>query len=174
MQDVSFFDLVLILVLVLVSTHLLLLLTVVLGTAALGGLAAGGITLLIQVPDTIDLDPGALHYQSCSTLPPTCFFRKTGWLSSMGTAQTTLQGSTLHFGLLTLVKIYCCQPDLQNFCRHSKHRSTGRRTNPLSSLVSCRCLDSGFHNSLSLCFCARSLICLVYRLLYFSFSQWAR
>ena len=97
------------------STHLLLLLTVVLGTAALGGLAAGGITLLIQVTNTIDLDPGPYQYQSCSTLPPTCFFRKTGWLLSTGTARTTLRGSTLHFGLLTLVKIHFCQPDLQSF-----------------------------------------------------------
>ena len=47
--------LVLVLVLTLVSTHPLLLLTVVLGTAALGGLAAGGITLLIQVPNAITL-----------------------------------------------------------------------------------------------------------------------
>ena len=37
------------------STHLLLLLTVVLGTAALGGLAAGGITLLIQVTNIVNL-----------------------------------------------------------------------------------------------------------------------
>ena len=40
------------------STHLLLLLAFVLGTAAIGGLAAGGLTLLIQVqPDFISSHP---------------------------------------------------------------------------------------------------------------------
>ena len=43
------------------STHLLLLLAFVLGTAAIGGLAAGGLTLLIQVqPDFISSHPASL------------------------------------------------------------------------------------------------------------------